>query len=129
MAVQFWVTHNYMVNVSNSSTPLGLYRVRSVQLADLRKGDLVALRMPVKLISALPGQLVRFTPQGVYVEHALLPNSAPEKDMTQVCPYGSYTVPPFMFLGMGLQNPDSWDGRYQCFLPQSLIEGKVTRTW
>ena len=90
---------------------------------------MVVLRMMAKEVEALPGDHVTFTPQGVYVNDVRLPNSAPEAGMAQVCPYGNYVVPPYMFLGMGTHNPDSFDGRYECFLPQSLIQGTVSRVW
>ena len=121
------VMGNFTLNVSNSSTPVGLYRVISASTLNL--GDLVALRMPIKQVWALPGDHVRFTPQGVLRNGKLIPNSAPEPGMARVCPYGDYTVPPYMFLGMGTNNPDSWDGRYVCFLPLSIVKGKVSRIW
>jgi type IV secretory pathway protease TraF len=118
---------NLTFNVSDSSSPVGLYRVQPV--AKLKLGELALLRMPMKEVYALPGDHVRFTPQGVYREGELIPNSAPEPGLARVCPFGDYTVPPDMFLGMGTHNPDSWDGRYTCFLPLSLIAGKATPIW
>jgi signal peptidase I len=117
------------INVSDSATPVGLYRVKPISLDKLRESDLVVLRLPIKQVWALPGDHVTFTPQGVYREGQLIPNSAPEPGMAQVCPYGDYIVPPNMFLGMGANNPDSWDSRYLCWIPQSLIAGKVTPVW
>jgi type IV secretory pathway protease TraF len=114
-------------NVSDSAAPVGWYRVHWD--APVKKGDLVLLRMPIKQVWARAGDHVTFTPQGVYVRGKLLPNSAPEPGIARVCPYGNYTVPPFMFLAMGIQNPDSFDGRYECFLPESLIAGTVTPAW
>jgi type IV secretory pathway protease TraF len=128
MVMEFWAMTNFNINVSDSSTPRGLYRVRTVQLADLRRGDLVALRMPVKQIAALPGQHVMFAREGIYVEGKLIPNTAPEVDLVHF-PFGSYTVPPYMFVGIGTLNPDSWDSRYAGFIPQSITEGTVTRVW
>jgi len=127
--LQFWVQTNYSLNITDSSVPVGLYRVNGIALNDLREGEVVALRMPIKKIAALPGKHVRFSPEGIYVEEKLLDNTAPEKTLSQVCPYGRYTVPQDMFLGVGTEDPDSWDGRYVCFLPQSLIEGTVSRVW
>jgi type IV secretory pathway protease TraF len=117
------------INVSDSATPVGLYRVKPA--GRVNYGDLVLLRMPIKRALALPGDHVRFTPRGVYREGKLIPNSAPEPGLARVCPFGSYTVPPGMFLGMGTNDPDSWDGRYLCWLPQSLIAGQVkpVYTW
>ena len=114
-------------NVSDSAAPVGWYRVHWGATA--AQGDLVLLRMPIKQVAALPGQHVTSTPQGVYVDNKLLPNSAPEPDIPRVCPYGTYVVPPFMFLAMGTNNPDSFDSRYECFLPLSLSAGTVTSLW
>jgi len=118
---------NFTINVSDGATPAGIYRVKA--LTKVSRGDLVYLRMPIKRALALPGDHVRFTPQGVYREGKLIPNSAPEAGIPRVCPYGDYTVPPEMFLGMGTHNPDSWDGRYLCFLPLSIVAGKVIQIW
>jgi type IV secretory pathway protease TraF len=118
---------NFTLNVSDSATSVGLYRITPV--AKPNRGELALLRMPIKQIWALPGDHVRFTPQGVYREGKLIPNSAPAPGISRVCPFGSYTVPPGMFLGMGTNDPDSWDGRYVCWLPLSLIAGKVTPIW
>jgi type IV secretory pathway protease TraF len=118
---------NLTFNVSDSATPVGVYRIRPA--TKVNRGDLVYLRMPIKQVWALPGDHVMFTPEGVYREGELIPNSAPESGMARVCPFGSYTVPPNMFLGMGTDNPDSWDGRYLCFLPLSIIAGKVSPIW
>ena len=124
---------NLTLNASDSATPVGLYRIKPVP--KVNTGDLLILRMPIKQAWALPGAHVTFTQRGVYCEgpgcytQGLIPNSAPEPGLARVCPYGSYTVPPGMFLGMGTNDPDSWDGRYTCFLPLSLIAGKVSPIW
>lgn len=118
---------NFTINVSDSATPVGVYRIRPA--AHVRFGDLVSLRMPLKQVWALPGDHVTFAPEGVYRDGKLIPNSAPEPGLARVCPFGNYTVPPDMFLAMGTNNPDSWDSRYTCFLPLSLIAGKVQPLW
>jgi len=123
----FLLYSNLTLNASDSATPVGLYRVKPA--ANLNRGELALLRMPIKQIWALPGDRVQFTPEGVYREGKLIPNSAPEPELPRVCPFGNYTVPAGMFLGMGTNDPDSWDARYVCFLPLSLIAGKVTPIW
>lgn len=125
--LMFLAMTNLTLNVSDSATPVGVYRVKPA--AKVNYGDLVMLRMPIKRALALPGDHVRFTPHGVYREGELIPNSAPEPGLPRVCPYGDYIVPPEMFLGMGTRDPDSWDGRYTCFLPQSLLMGTVQPVW
>ena len=127
LSLVFLLWSNLTVNVSDSATPVGLYRVDQIDKVSL--GDLVYLRMPIKAVWALPGDQVTFTPQGVYRNGELIPNSAPEPDIPRRFPYGNYTVPPEMFLGMGTRNPDSWDSRYVGFLPLSIIAGKVTPLW
>jgi signal peptidase I len=123
----FLAMTNFTLNVSDSATPVGIYRIRPV--AKVSRGDLVYLRMPIKQVWALPGDHVTFTPEGIYREGTLIPNSAPELGIPHRFPYGTYTVPPEMFLGMGTHNPDSWDGRYIGFLPLSIIAGKVSPIW
>jgi signal peptidase I len=118
---------NLTINVSDSATPVGIYRVKPI--SKVNYGDLVMLRMPIKRALALPGDHVRFTQQGIYREGKLIPNSAPEPGIPRRFPYDNYTVPPGMFLGMGTDNPDSWDGRYVGFLPLSIVAGKVTPIW
>ena len=118
---------NFTINVSDSATPVGLYRVEPSPKVD--RGELVVLRMPIKQVWALPGDHVTFTPAGVYRDGQLIPNSAPEPGIAHRFPYGNYTVPPEMFLGMGTRDPDSWDSRYIGFLPLSIVAGKVTPLW
>jgi len=88
----------------------------------------VALRMPVKQILALPGDHVRFAPEGIYREGKLIANTAAEPGIPR-CPLGEVTVPRYFFVGDGLLNPDSWGSRYVCLIPQSIITGTVTRIW
>lgn len=113
----------YQYNISDSSAPRGIYHL---QVSNRPKvGDLVAMRMPMKTIAAVAGQHVRFSPEGVYVDGRLLPNSKPESNLVRRCPYGDYVVPFNMFLPMGTNNLDSFDGRYTCFETQNLIKGKA----
>jgi type IV secretory pathway protease TraF len=118
-----WLMHSFTLNISDSSTSRGVYYMQAISHA--KTGDLVVMREPMKSVAALAGQHVRFSPQGVYVDGRLLPNSAPEPALARVCPFGDYIVPPNMFLAMGTNNPDSFDGRYECFETQNLIMGKA----
>lgn len=126
MLVQFWVTTNFTLNTSDSSTPVGLYRVQQADRHKLREGDLVALRMPIKEVLALPGTHVKFTPEGIYRAGKLIPNTAPEIGIPH-CQFGDHVVPKYFFVGDGTLDPDSWGSRYNCFIPQSIVEGTVTR--
>jgi len=89
---------------------------------------LVALCMPVKEVLALPGDRVRFTPDGIYRNGQLIPHTAPEPGIPR-CPFSDIAVPRYFFVGDGTLDPDSWGSRYMCFIPQSIIEGTVTRVW
>jgi type IV secretory pathway protease TraF len=122
MTALFVLTH-FTLNQS-ASEPIGLYRPTH---ATLERGTLVLLRMPLKRIAALPGDHVRFSPEGVYVQGKLIPDSAPELGIPHF-PFGSYTVPADMFLGLA-QNPDSWDGRYLGWMPESLISSTAQPVW
>jgi type IV secretory pathway protease TraF len=108
---------NYFFLNDSPSQPIGIYRYTH---EPLKVGTLVRLADPMKMIAAMPGDHVRFAPEGIYREGKLIPQTAPEPGMTRVCPYGSYVVPPDMFLPIG-RHPDSFDGRYVCFLPLSLV--------
>jgi type IV secretory pathway protease TraF len=122
MTALFALTH-FTANWSPSE-PEGLYW-RSAQ--PLNRGSLVLLRMPLKRMVARSGDRVKFSPEGVYVEGKLVPNSAPEPGLPHF-PFGSYTVPADMFVGLG-QHPDSWDGRYIGFLPESLVSSTAQAVW
>jgi type IV secretory pathway protease TraF len=128
MLVQFWVQTTYTLNISGSSTPAGLYQVHSLHLPDLRRGNLVALRMPIKEVLALPGDHVKFTPEGIYREGKLIANTAAEPGIPR-CPLGELIVPKYFFVGDGRLDTDSWGSRYVCFIPQSIIAGTVSRIW
>jgi type IV secretory pathway protease TraF len=84
--------------------------------------------MPVKEVLALPGDCVRFTPQGIYRNGQLIPHTAPEPGIPR-CPFSDIAVPRYFFVGDGTLDPDSWGSRYMCFIPQGIIEGTVTRVW
>jgi hypothetical protein len=81
------------------------------------------------LSAALPGDHVTFTPKGIEREGKLIPNTAPEPGIPP-CPFGERVVPRYFFVGDGTLDPDSWGSRYSfCFIPQSLIAGRVSRIW
>ena len=117
------VVTNFTYN-NSPSMPVGLYRPTH---EPWERGSLVLLKMPIKRIAALPGDHVEMTPAGIYREGRLIPNTAPVAGLPH-CPFGHYTVPADMFLALG-EVPDSWDGRYICFLPESLIASTTKPVW
>jgi type IV secretory pathway protease TraF len=122
MTALFVLTH--LTLNESASEPVGLYRPTHEPLS---RGSLVLLKMPLKSIAALAGDHVRFSPEGIYVEGKLVPNSAPESGLPHF-PFGSYTVPADMFVGLG-QHPDSWDARYVGFLPERLVSSTAQAVW
>lgn len=128
MLVQFAATQMFTINTSDSSVPMGVYRVIKVPRDKLKVGDVVALQMPLKEVLALPGMHVRFAREGIYVEGKLVRNTAPEPGLPH-CPFGEQTVPLYFFVGDGTLDPDSWGSRYYCFAPESIIQAKVKRLW
>jgi hypothetical protein len=70
----FLLIMGLVVNVSDSAAPVGVYRV--LWDARIKRGDLVLMREPLKKVVGLPGDIVRFAREGVYLNHQLLPNSA-----------------------------------------------------
>lgn len=119
-----WFLTHHIVNVT-ASEPVGLY---SITHEPISRGRIVMFRVLMKHIAALPGDKVRFTPNGVYVNGKWQPMSAPEAGIPQVCPYGTYTVPDDMVLALS-DNPDGFDGRYICFLPKDMILSTAEPTW
>jgi type IV secretory pathway protease TraF len=121
--VGLYVETHFTLNQS-ASEPVGLYRPTH---EPLNRGALVLLKMPLKRIAAVPGDRVTFGADGVSVNGKLMPHSAPEAGLPHF-PFGSYTVPADMFLGLA-EHPDSWDGRYQGFLPLSIVSSTAQPIW
>jgi len=122
-AALYALTH-FTINSSSPSEPTGLYRPTH---EPLKRGALVLLKMPLKTIAALPGDQVDMTPTGIEINGKPQPNTTPAPNLPH-CPFGYYVVPADMFLALG-HHPDSWDGRYTCFLPESLISSTVEPVW
>jgi type IV secretory pathway protease TraF len=116
-----WFQSHYTLNES-ASEPLGWYQIMD---RSLNRNSLVLLRNPLKRLVGVPGDTVQFTPEGVYVNGAVLPNSAVPAG-SPYPPYhpGSYTLQADQYLVMG-QNPLSWDSRYEGPIPGVLITSTV----
>lgn len=119
-----WFFTDHIVNLTPSE-PVGPYRLTH---EPLKRGQIVTFRVLMKHIAALPGDHVRFSPKGVYVNGKWQPMSIPEAGVPRVCPYGDYTVPDNMVLALS-DNPDGFDGRYICFLPQDMILSTAEWGW
>ena len=105
-----------------NSEPWGLYRVSQ---EPVRRGGMVELRYLMKHVAAVPGDAVRVTPEGSYINGQLWPDSAvPAGTHYRPFPYGTYTLAPGQFWLLG-HNPTSWDSRYIGMIPQDLINTAV----
>ena len=83
----------------------------------------------MKRLAAEPGDIVRWAPDGVYVNDELLPNSkVPAKSPYPHYPYQTLWLQKGQYLMMG-NNALSWDGRYTGPEPQILIQSKVYPLW
>jgi conjugative transfer signal peptidase TraF len=137
------------INVS-PSLPFGLYRVDATGAAKLAEfcpaapfGDLANIRgyrhagscpdggSPLlKPIVAQAGDMVSVSPEGVYVNGRLLPNSAPRtKDAAgrALVPwrFGTYVVKPGTLWVLSSYHPRSFDSRYFGPIPESAIRERL----
>ncbi|HVN90984.1 MAG TPA: S26 family signal peptidase [Candidatus Binataceae bacterium] len=104
------------------SEPWGFYRVSH---EPIRRGGMVELRSLIKHIAAVPGDTVRVTPEGSYVNGKLWPDSGiPVSAPYRPFPYGTYTLAPGQYWILG-HNPASWDSRYIGMIPRDLINTTV----
>jgi len=102
----------------SSSEPLGFYRLTREPLS---RGAFVLLDSPLKQIAGVPGDVVRVTPEGSYINGKLWPMSAiPGDSAFPHYPYGTYTLRPGQLWILG-QHPNSWDSRWFGPIPQTLI--------
>ena len=102
---------------SSSSEPLGIYRLTHEPLT---RGALVVLKLPLKQIAALPGDTVRVTREGSYVNGKLWPHSAIPTDAPSHFPFGTYLLHPNQLWVLGY-NPLSYDSRYFGMIPETLV--------
>jgi type IV secretory pathway protease TraF len=107
---------------SSASEPRGFYRITH---EPLRRGGYVILKMPLKRIAALPGDTVRVTPEGSYINGKLWPGSAIPADVLaghrlEHYPFGPYILRPGQLWVLS-DNLLGWDSRYFGPVDQSLI--------
>jgi type IV secretory pathway protease TraF len=99
------------------SEPLGIYRLTHEPLT---RGAFVVLKLPLKQIAALPGDTVRVTPEGSYVNGKLWPHSGIPASTPNHFPYGTYLLHPNQLWVLG-DNFLSYDSRYFGMIPESLV--------
>jgi type IV secretory pathway protease TraF len=127
MCLTFLAMTRLTLNVSDSSAPAGLYWVRSATA--FKRGDLVALREPLKRLVGVPGDLVTNNQMGTFVNGKLIPNSAvPEGSPYSPCPFGRRRLAEDQYWALG-DNPLSWDSRYVCEIPMVLVRASVAPVW
>jgi len=114
-----------MVNLTHSE-PTGIY----LRLPGRPEpGGMVALRPLMKHVVAVPGDTVRVTPEGSYVNNKLWPYSGiPATTSYQPFPFGAYTLQAGQYWLLGT-SPDSWDSRYIGPVPIDLIGSTIRRVW
>ncbi len=108
------------------SEPWGLYRISYGSLAP---GRMVQLRLLTKHIAGIPGDTVRVTAEGSFINGKLWPWSAiPPHTPYRPLPYGSYKLAPGQFWLLG-SNPMSWDSRYLGPIPFDMIQSTIEPWW
>ena len=102
---------------ASPSEPHGIYRLTHEPLI---RGAFVVLKLPLKQIAALPGDTVRVTPEGSYVNGKLWPHSGIPASAPNHFPFGTYLLHPNQLWVLG-DNPRSYDSRYFGMIPESLV--------
>jgi type IV secretory pathway protease TraF len=112
--------------VFSDSEPPGIYRATG---GPIWRGEMVQLRQLMKHVAAVPGDTVRVTPEGSYINGKLWPYSGiPTETHYRPFPYGTYKLAPGQFWLLG-QNPLSWDSRFVGMIPQDMIATPVQPLW
>ena len=123
-AALFMLTHS-ILNLSPSE-PVGLYRPTHVPF---KRGALVLLRDPLKRLVAMPGDTIRTSGQGTFVNGHLIPNSGiPQGSPYRPYPFGTFTLAPDQYWTLG-DHPLSYDSRYLGPIPGSLIASTAEPIW
>jgi type IV secretory pathway protease TraF len=113
------VTANMLELTGNASPsePRGIYRLTHEPLT---RGAFVVLKMPLKQIAGLPGDTIRVTPYGSYVNGELWPDSGIPAAATNHFAYGTYVLQPGQLWVLG-NHPLSYDSRYLGMIPEALV--------
>jgi type IV secretory pathway protease TraF len=107
---------------NSPSAPRGLYRITH---SHLQRGTFVILKMPLKRIAGVAGDIVRVAPEGSYINGKLWPGSGVPRDVLanhwlEHYPFGTYTLKPGQLWVLS-HNPLGWDSRYFGPIDQSLV--------
>jgi signal peptidase I len=113
------------VNVTDSE-PIGLYaRIGGFP----HRGCLVQFRPLIKKLVAVPGDTIRTSPEGTYVNGQLQPDSAIPKHNQGYRPYafGTYTLGPYQYWVLGTGN--SLDSRFWGPVSADDIATPIKQLW
>jgi type IV secretory pathway protease TraF len=114
------LTH-FTLNLSPSE-PLGLYRIAH---ETLKRDRLVLLRDPLKRLAGMPGDRIRTSPEGTYINERLIPNSRiSDSSPYRPYPFTAFVLEPDQYWVLG-DHPLSYDSRYYGAVPGSLVASTV----
>ena len=124
VAALFVLTH-FTLNLSQSE-PIGLYRPTH---GPFKRGALVLLRDPLKCLVGVPGDLIRTSPEGTYIDGQLIRNSSiPAGSPYRPYPFATFKLAPDQYWTLG-EHPLSYDSRYYGPVPGSLIASTAEPVW
>jgi type IV secretory pathway protease TraF len=111
---------------ASASEPVGLYRITGHPPG---RDALVLLKNPLKRLVGVPGDSIRTTAQGTWVNGRLIPNSGiPAAAPYRPYPFGTFKLAADQYWTLG-QHPLSYDSRYEGPIPGSLIASRVEPFW
>ena len=113
-------------NITDSE-PIGFY----IQVGGLpHRGSLVQLRPLMKNLAGIPGDTIRVSPEGSYINGKLWPNSAIQKETHGYRPYpfGTIKLQPNQYWMLGTSQ-DSWDSRWLGPITGDLIAATIHPLW
>jgi len=112
--------------IFSDSEPIGLYRTVSGPVV---RGGMVELRNLIKHVAGVPGDTVRVTPEGSFINGKLWPDSAiPSGVHSRPYPFGTYTLAHGQYWLLG-RNPRSWDSRFLGPFPDDMLNSPVKPFW
>ena len=124
-SLALYVLTHYTLNLSPSEA-IGLYRPTHDAF---KRGALVLLRDPLKRLVATPGDFIRTSPEGTYVNGQLIRNSGiPAGSPYRPYPFTTFRLAPDQYWTLG-DHPLSYDSRYYGAVPGSLIASIVKPVW